>query len=79
MAGQGNVLMHFPVTSEDIDWGILSVAVPLDTGFLGQDTYFQWEALLSEALDYQYVLQSLPRAQPTATRARRAIGALVPT
>jgi diguanylate cyclase (GGDEF)-like protein/PAS domain S-box-containing protein len=59
MAGQGNVLMHFPVTSEDIDWGILSVAVPLDTGFLGQDTYFQWEALLSEALDYQYVLQSL--------------------
>ncbi|HUC13566.1 MAG TPA: diguanylate cyclase, partial [Acidimicrobiales bacterium] len=59
MAGQGNVLMHFPVTSEDIDWGILSVAVPLDTGFLGQDTYFQWEALLSEALDYQHVLQSL--------------------
>ena len=59
MAGQGNVLMHFPVTSEDMDWGILSVAVPLDTGFLGQDTYFQWEALLSEALDYQYVLQSL--------------------
>ena len=59
MAGQGNVLMHFPVTSEDIDWGILSVAVPLDTGFLGQDTYFQWEALLSEALDYQYVLESL--------------------
>jgi diguanylate cyclase (GGDEF)-like protein/PAS domain S-box-containing protein len=59
MAGQGNVLMHFPVTSEDIDWGILSVAVPLDTGFLGQDTYFQWEALLSEALDYQYVLHSL--------------------
>jgi diguanylate cyclase (GGDEF)-like protein/PAS domain S-box-containing protein len=59
MAGQGNVLMHFPVTSEDIDWGILSVAVPLDSGFLGQDTYFQWEALLSEALDYQYVLQSL--------------------
>jgi diguanylate cyclase (GGDEF)-like protein/PAS domain S-box-containing protein len=59
MAGHGNVLMHFPVTSEEIDWGILSVAVPLDSGFLGQDTYFQWEALLSEALDYQYVLQSL--------------------
>lgn len=59
MAEKGNVLMHFPVTSEEIDWGILSVAVPLDSGFLGQDTYFQWEALLSEALDYQYVLQSL--------------------
>ncbi|HET9060991.1 MAG TPA: diguanylate cyclase, partial [Acidimicrobiales bacterium] len=58
-AGSGNVVLLFPVTSEDRDWGILSVAVPLDSGFVGQDTYFQWEALLSEALDYQDVLQSL--------------------
>jgi diguanylate cyclase (GGDEF)-like protein/PAS domain S-box-containing protein len=58
-AGEGNVVLLFPVTSEERDWGILSVAVPLDSGFVGQDTYFQWEALLSEALDYQHVLQSL--------------------
>ena len=58
-AGRGNVVLLFPVTSEDRDWGILTVATSLDSGFLGQDTYFQWEALLSEALDYQDVLQSL--------------------
>lgn len=58
-AGRGNVVLLFPVTSEERDWGILSVVVPLDSGFLGQDTYFQWEALLSEALDYQDVLSSL--------------------
>jgi diguanylate cyclase (GGDEF)-like protein/PAS domain S-box-containing protein len=57
--GRGQVVLLFPVTSEERDWGILSVAVPLDSGFLGQDTYFQWEALLSEALDYQQVLRSL--------------------
>src|SRR5581483_11699185 len=58
-AGQGGVVLLFPVTSEDRDWGILTVATSLDLGFLGQDTYFQWEALLSEALDYQDVLRSL--------------------
>lgn len=58
-AGRGGVVLLFPVTSEDRDWGILTVATSLDSGFLGQDTYFQWEALLSEALDYQDVLRSL--------------------
>ena len=58
-AGVDNIVMLFAVTSEERDWGILSLVVPLDSGFLGQDTYFQWEALLCEALDYQDVLQSL--------------------
>jgi len=58
-AGSNNVVLLFVVRSDDRDWGILCVAVPVDSGFLGQDTYFQWEALLSEALDYQDVLQSL--------------------
>jgi diguanylate cyclase (GGDEF)-like protein/PAS domain S-box-containing protein len=58
-AGSDNVVLLFPVTSGERDWGVLSVAVPLDSGFMGQDTHFQWETLLSEALDYQQVLQSL--------------------
>jgi diguanylate cyclase (GGDEF)-like protein/PAS domain S-box-containing protein len=58
-AGQGNVVLLFPVIGGERAWGVLSVAVPVDLGFIGQDTYFQWAALLGEALDYQHVAQAV--------------------
>jgi diguanylate cyclase (GGDEF)-like protein/PAS domain S-box-containing protein len=58
-AGRRNVVLLFPVASKDRDWGILCVVVPLDSAFMGQDTYFQWEALLSAALDHQDALAAL--------------------
>jgi diguanylate cyclase (GGDEF)-like protein/PAS domain S-box-containing protein len=58
-AGRDEAVLVFPVTSEDHEWGVLNVTVALSSGFPGQDTFLQWEALLSEALDYREVLRSL--------------------
>ena len=58
-ATEGNVVSLFPVKSEDADWGFLAVTEPVDTSFVGQETYFVWSALFSEALDHRALLRSL--------------------
>jgi diguanylate cyclase (GGDEF)-like protein/PAS domain S-box-containing protein len=48
-----------PIKTKASDWGYLAVVGPTEESFTGRETYFQWAALLSQALDYEAVVQSL--------------------
>ncbi|HTV11047.1 MAG TPA: EAL domain-containing protein [Acidimicrobiales bacterium] len=54
-----DIVLVVPIKSQERDWGALALAVPPTSGFLGADTYFEWDALLAEALDYEAALASL--------------------
>ena len=56
---KGNVVSVVPIVSATSDWGMLAMAAPVDSSFIGQDTYFMWAALFAEVLDHQALVRSL--------------------
>jgi len=56
---EGNVVSVVPIVSATSDWGMLAMAAPVDSSFIGQDTYFMWAALFAEVLDHKSLLCSL--------------------
>jgi diguanylate cyclase (GGDEF)-like protein/PAS domain S-box-containing protein len=68
-AGRDDLVLVFPVRNEHTYWGLLSVVMPVNSSLFNQDTLFEWEALLSAALDYQEVVRAL-REQSEALRER---------
>jgi diguanylate cyclase (GGDEF)-like protein/PAS domain S-box-containing protein len=71
-AGPGDLVLVFPVRSEDTDWGYLAVAAPVDSSFLGDDALYEWEALLCEALGYRDLLDSVRDSDERYALASRA-------
>ena len=56
LAEPGEIAFLFPVRSGGKDWGFLAALSPFDSAFIGQDTYFEWSAMLSRALERQEAL-----------------------
>jgi diguanylate cyclase (GGDEF)-like protein/PAS domain S-box-containing protein len=54
-----SLLLLLPVRTPSCEWGFLAVVTNADATFACPDTYFQWAALLGQALDYQAVTASL--------------------
>lgn len=58
--GEGDVVFLLPLRTRARDWGFLAVVGPVEAWTdTGRETYFQWAALLSVALDHEAVVQSL--------------------
>lgn len=55
----GSLALLLPVKTLASDWGFLALVVPPGATLTGQESYFQWSALLSQALDYDAVTGSL--------------------
>ncbi|HET9058769.1 MAG TPA: EAL domain-containing protein, partial [Acidimicrobiales bacterium] len=58
---QGTLALVLPVRTAASDWGFLGLVVPPGTIVSDQESYFQWSALLSQALDYEAVTASVRR------------------
>jgi diguanylate cyclase (GGDEF)-like protein len=62
IAGQvpGDLTFVLPVKTDKRSWGMLAMVGAAETWTAsGRETYFQWAAILSVALDYQATVQSL--------------------
>lgn len=56
----GDAVFVIPVKIKSSDWGLIALAGPIETKFAtGRETFNQWAALLTVALDHEAVLQSL--------------------
>ena len=56
----GSLTYLLPVKTEHRDWGLLAVVGPPEPRTAtGRETYFQWAAMLSVALDHEAMLESL--------------------
>ena len=55
----GSMVLVLPVRTLAFDWGFLALVAPPGATLTGQESYFQWSALLSQALDYDAVTASL--------------------
>jgi diguanylate cyclase (GGDEF)-like protein/PAS domain S-box-containing protein len=56
---EGSLVFVLPIATTSSDWGFLALVVPPDATMVAAETYFQWAALLSQALDYEAVTASL--------------------
>ena len=56
----GTQAFVLPVKTDHRDWGLLAlVGLPETRSLTGRETYFQWAAMLSVALDYEAMVDSL--------------------
>lgn len=55
----GALVLVLPVRTLTADWGYLSLLAPPGATLTSQESFFQWSALLSQALDYEAVTASL--------------------
>lgn len=55
----GTLLLLLPTRTESSDWGYLCLLTATSSTLINQDTYFQWAALIGQALDYDALNQSL--------------------
>ena len=71
----GSLLVLLPVKTAVSDWGFLAVVGATETSLTGRETYYQWSALLSSALDHEAVTASLrKRTEDLAVSAERERG-----
>lgn len=55
-----DVVFVMPLRTEEENWGFFTLVGPVELDSpTGRETYFQWAALLSSALDHDKILQSL--------------------
>ncbi|HET9058570.1 MAG TPA: EAL domain-containing protein, partial [Acidimicrobiales bacterium] len=57
--GPHDLVVLLPVRTVSSDWGFLLLVAPVGSALLSQESYFQWSALLSQALDYEAVTKSV--------------------
>ena len=58
--GGSEVVFVLPLRTATRDWGLFAAVGPIGTSTsAGRETYYQWAALLSVALDHEAVLESL--------------------
>ncbi|MEO6713736.1 MAG: diguanylate cyclase, partial [Mycobacteriales bacterium] len=61
-ADGADVVFVLPIKTPSRDWGFFAAVGPIATSTsAGRETYFQWAALLSVALDHEAVVESLSR------------------
>lgn len=53
------LVLVLPVRTLASDWGFLALVIPVGAILASQESYFQWSALLSQALEYDAVTASL--------------------
>jgi diguanylate cyclase (GGDEF)-like protein/PAS domain S-box-containing protein len=56
---EGGLVLVLPVKTPSSDWGYLALVAPSGAALAAEGTYFEWSALLSQALDYDAVTSSL--------------------
>lgn len=61
LAGPGRMWLLLPVRTAGHDWGYLAVLSDLQAIIVNQDRYFQWAAMLAQALDHHGLTLDLRR------------------